>query len=379
MILLITIDYPPIEGGISTLARNLVDDLSARGERVVVVAPRVGGEKRTASDGAVRIVRAPFYHTGYLRFVPLALISGWLLLRYGIRKVIAMNIAYGGIVAYCFGKILPLRYVVFAYGFEFLKFEQSGLLSKLYGRIYMGARKVIAVSGFTRRALDRFGVPRETTMVSYPEIDAPAWNNPQEGKALEDRFDLKGKRIILSVSRLIRRKGHHLLLAALPAVFQAFSEARCCIVGKGPEEKKLKKLAAELGIQEEIIFPGYLPADELAALYHLAEIFVLTPIAIEEAGDYEGFGIVFLEAAACGLPVIASRSGGVEEAVLDNETGLLVPPGQPEAITSAVLKLLNEPDYANKLGKAGKARTAEQFHRGELAGAIVGFLQETRE
>jgi phosphatidylinositol alpha-1,6-mannosyltransferase len=377
-ILLITIDYPPIEGGISTLARQLAEDLARTGEEIVVVAPRVGNESFQSGPGPIRIHRFPFYRAGYLRFFPMSILCARLVLRHGIRKIVAMNVGYGGVFSFLFSKMRPVEYVLFAYGFEFLKFRRSFLVSRIYRDIYRGAEKILAVSRHTAQALAAFGVESKRIEVSYPEIDAAAWEKPRNVDSVARKYGVEGKRLILSASRLIRRKGHRLLLESLPPVFRTVPESICLIAGRGPERPDLIAQAEHLGLKEKILFPGFVPEDDLKALFHLASLFVLTPAAIGATGDEEGFGIVFLEAAACGLPAVAGRTGGVPEAVVENETGLLVSPESRAEVTEAILRLLQDRKLAFTLSEKARKRVSLDFRRGRMAAGILDIFRAGR-
>jgi phosphatidylinositol alpha-1,6-mannosyltransferase len=375
-LVIMTIDYPPIEGGISTLARQLAEDLDMQNRPTTVVAPRLEEEDFFSSAGSIRIYRAPLYRWGYLRFFPIAGLALWCIVRHGARRVVAMNVGYGGVFSYLYSRIFPLRYVVLAYGFEFLKFKKASILADFYKRIYGSAEKVLAISDFTRKELESFGVGPEKIEVVYPEIDDSFRIRSEDIESISHLYGVNGKRVILSVSRLIPRKGHDILLASLVPVFHEIQDAVCLIAGKGPELGRLTALAHDLGIRERVIFPGYVSQRELRALYQIAQLFVLAPTAIEDKGDVEGFGIVFLEAAASGIPAVASRSGGIEEAVRDGETGLLVSPGDPRELAAGLLRLLRDPHLARELGENGRNRVYTLFRRGTLSGKILSFFEE---
>src|SRR5262249_28770373 len=154
--------------------------------------------------------------------------------------------------------------------------------------------------------------------------------------------------LFLTVARLIPRKGIDTVLRALATVVLSVPRVAYCIVGEGPEEARLKTLVNDYGLTPHVIFAGALEFGALAAAYRAADVFVMTPR--ESGHSVEGFGIVYLEAGAFGLPVIGSRSGGVPDAIIDGETGLLVEPDDAEGLARILVRLLTDRALATRLG-----------------------------
>ncbi|HTY08051.1 MAG TPA: glycosyltransferase, partial [Candidatus Edwardsbacteria bacterium] len=146
--------------------------------------------------------------------------------------------------------------------------------------------------------------------------------------------------------------------AALPAISATCPDLRYVVVGEGPDLPRLRSLAGELGVLDRVTFTGRLDDAAVVALYHACDLFLMPSRTTLEPPNVEGFGISFLEAAACGKPVIGGRSGGIPDAVIDGITGLLVDPNDPRQIAAAALAVLRDPGYARSLGKAGRERAA---------------------
>jgi phosphatidylinositol alpha-1,6-mannosyltransferase len=160
---------------------------------------------------------------------------------------------------------------------------------------------------------------------------------------------------------LIERKGHDKVIESLPLVLSQFPDAVYLIVGDGPERSRLENLCDLLGLQNSVRFTGAVSNTDLLAFYKLATLFAMISRQPPNSHEVEGFGIVYLEANVSGLPVVAGRSGGVPDAVVEGETGYLVDPFSPEAIASAIIRLLQNPQLCAQLANYGRERAIKEF------------------
>jgi len=227
---------------------------------------------------------------------------------------------------------------------------------------------LIAISEWTRdlaRAVlgeigldDHGGRLRVVHLGTDPERFRPGVD-PTE---LRNRFELEdgGVRWLLTVARLEQHKGVDMVLRALPEIVAGAPDVRYAVAGTGPERDKLKKLAHKLGVADRVRFLGAVGERDLPALYNLASVYVGASRRAERLG-VEGFGISLVEASACGLPVVAGKSGGIPDAVRDGETGFLIPPEDPAAIAEAVGRLLSDSGLAARVGAAGR-RAVETYY-----------------
>jgi phosphatidylinositol alpha-1,6-mannosyltransferase len=152
-----------------------------------------------------------------------------------------------------------------------------------------------------------------------------------------------------------------MVLKALPAILEAFPETVWLVAGKGPYEETLRADIDRMGLDDHVHLLGYIDKADKGDYYHMCDVYVLVSRTIEADSEVEGFGITYLEASACRAPIVAGRSGGVEDAVLDGLTGLLVDPQSPEAIAGAVIHLLTDREYAQELGEKGHHRAVHEF------------------
>jgi len=352
-ILIPTVDYPPIEGGISTVALQVSRALARLGHEVTVVAPAFPDMEAFDCDEPVTVVRFPGYNTGWLRLLPL-LRASWPLAREA-ECILAINVAYGGVLGRLAYRYYGTPYINFAYAYEFLKFENNLVARLLLQSIYRKGTRCIAISQFTRDNLIRFGVAPEKIRIALP--GAAVAEPVPEATVLRARhqLDLQGGPFILAVGRFIPRKGHIRLVEALPLIQERIGWVQLVMVGRGPEQERCLEKARALGVEGAVRCPGYVDDDILQALYQDCACFAL-PTGEDEQGHVEGFGLVFTEAHAHGKAVVAGRSGGVADAVLDGETGMLIPPSSVDRLADALCTLLQRPAYARTLGEAGRRR-----------------------
>jgi phosphatidylinositol alpha-1,6-mannosyltransferase len=182
--------------------------------------------------------------------------------------------------------------------------------------------------------------------------------DPQARAAARRRFGLAADQpVVVCVSRLVARKGQDQLIRALPALRARVPGTALLLVGGGPDRERLIRLARDAGVEPHVVITGSVPWEELPGCYAAGDVFAM-PCRTRRAGlEVEGLGIVYLEAAATGLPVVAGRSGGAPDAVLDGQTGLVVDGTDLGAVTAAVGDLLADRDRAARMGAAGRAWT----------------------
>ena len=177
---------------------------------------------------------------------------------------------------------------------------------------------------------------------------------------------------VLCVSRLVPRKGQDTLIRAWPAVRAAIPDARLLLVGDGPYRAELQRLAGQLKVAAAVTFTGSVP--DLPGYYAAADVFAM-PCRTRRAGlDVEGLGIVYLEASAAGLPVIGGDSGGAPDAILDGETGYVVPGRSVPALAERIIALLADPARARAMGQRGQAWTEQEWDWSRVAGRLTAIL-----
>ena len=221
------------------------------------------------------------------------------------------------------------------------------------------ASALIVLADRQRASLLKLGVLDEKIHTVAEGIDSQKFSPVDKDDKLASRYALEGKRVILTVGRLVKRKGHDMVIKSLPQVMQKIPEAMYFIVGTGPEEQNIRELIDELDLKENVVLAGFVADDDLPRIYSVSDVFIMP--SREIGGDIEGFGLVFLEASACGRPVIGGRSGGISDAVEDGVSGILVDPLNADEIAWAILDILTKKDLAMTLGRQGRERIEREF------------------
>jgi phosphatidylinositol alpha-1,6-mannosyltransferase len=217
---------------------------------------------------------------------------------------------------------------------------------------------------FRQRIAEPLG-PQPRLVQLTPGVDVETFRPDVDGFSVRARHGLAGRRVIACVSRLVRRKGQDTLLHALPMVRAAVPDVAVLLVGDGRYRAELEKLAARLDVADAVVFTGGVPHSELPAHYAAADVFAM-PCRTRRAGlDVEGLGIVYLEASATGLPVLAGDSGGAPDAVRDGETGYVVGGRDIHAVAERLIMLLRDVGLRARFGAAGRA-WVEQSWRWEI-------------
>ncbi len=207
----------------------------------------------------------------------------------------------------------------------------------------------------------KLGLSEQKITLVYPCPNIkPEDLNSQERQTLKTELELHGKKVLLSVGRLVPRKGFDKVIESLSEVIKKVPNLQYLIVGNGQYKDDLEKLALNLKVLDHLTICEDIPDTNLPSYYDLADVFIMPARQIDVC-DVEGFGIVYLEANSFGKPVIAGKSGGASEAVIDGQTGLLVDPANVSDIAKAITQLMTNQEYAMKLGENGKARVMNEF------------------
>jgi phosphatidylinositol alpha-1,6-mannosyltransferase len=357
-VLVITPDFPPEVGGIQTLSHRLVSGFTRYRPRVVAPAMRGSSQfdemlpfrvRRSGSEDGRRQIRV-------LSLNLVALLEGF---QRTPDAILSMHIVSAP-AALAAGRILHRPVLLYTHA------QELSLRPRLARQTLARSSAVVAVSRYTKRMVERLGVDAKRIRVVHPGVD-----EPREDVAVRSEAD----QAVIVVARLEERyKGHDVLLRSMPLVCRQVPEARLHVVGDGSLRPELEQLAQGLGIARATTFHGSLVDDERDTLLRKSAVFAM-PSRVDSRGAGEGFGIVYIEAGAHALPVVAGKAAGAIDAVLDGKTGLLVDPEDPTAVADAISTLLLDRETARRMGRAGWER-AKTLSWSQAAADVETLLDE---
>ncbi|MET9347875.1 glycosyltransferase family 4 protein [Streptomyces termitum] len=376
--LIVTNDFPPRPGGIQAFLHNMALRLDP--DRLVVYASTWKRGREGAEATALFDAEQPFTvvrdRTTMLLPTPGVTARAAALLReHGCSSVWFGAAAPLGLMAPALRRAGAERLVATTHGHE-AGWAQLPAARQLLRRIGEGTDTLTYLGEYTRSRIASALTPAAAgRMVQLPPgVDEKTFHPGSGGDEVRARLGLTDRPVVVCVSRLVPRKGQDTLIRALPAILRRVPDAVLLIVGGGPYEKDLRRLAAETGVAASVRFTGAVPWAELPAHYGAGDVFAM-PCRTRRGGlDVEGLGIVYLEASATGLPVVAGDSGGAPDAVLDGETGWVVRGESAEEAADRVATLLLDPALRARMGERGRAWVEEKWRWDLLADRLRELL-----
>jgi phosphatidyl-myo-inositol dimannoside synthase len=351
--LIVTNDFPPRQGGIQSFVHSLA--LRLPRESLTVYAPAWEGAAEFDAQQPFEVIRHP---TSLMLPVPSVIRRAVGLARTRHAEAVVFGAAAPlGLIAPALRRAGIQRAVAITHGHEAGWAALPGARNLLH-QIGEAVDVVTYLGDYFRvrlaRALSADAAARMVRLA--PGVDATLFRPDSEGSAaIRQRYGLVGRPVVVCVSRLVPRKGQDMLIRAWPGVQRQVADAALLIVSGGPYSGQLHRLAERTGVAPSVHFTGSVPAAELPAHYAAGDIFAM-PCRTRRGGlDVEGLGIVYLEASATGLPVIGGDSGGAPDAILDGESGYVVPGRDPAALAVRITGLLTDPATARAMGEKGRA------------------------
>lgn len=370
--LLLAGDFPPQVGGIQSYHSALARALTALGRKVIVLGLSQEGDAaydaacphavcRVSGEGGKLATSRRLEAQGRE-------IAGGL--AEPLRGIIATKWSPESPAALHLARQLGVPWGVFGHDREFILTGLNPLKWAVQRYVLPRADFCFAISQFAAGNFRRRAVPPERIRMVGSGVEADTFApDPQRAQALRQELGLGSAPVLVTVSRLVAKKGHLTVLEALPKVREQFPTVRYLVVGEGEDRPLIAAAVARLGLQDTVLLTGRAPAADLRGYYTLADLMVMPSYDIP-GQPTEGFGLAYLEANSCGTPVIGTRCGGIPDAVDHGVTGLLVPPRQPAALAGAIRRLLGDPAGARWMGEQGQQRAREWF-RWELVARRV--------
>ena len=359
--LFVTNDFGPRAGGIETFIIGLIERLP----KSSIIVYTSAQENTDAYDGqwlsdfGVEVIRD---RTKILLPTP------------RVNRAVARIVKQRGIKTVAFGAAAPLawmsptlrkagaqRIVALTHGHEvwWAKVFPFNLIMR---RIGSTTNALTYLGEFTRTAISKSLTSKSAAAMQKiaPGIDVEHFM-PIDASPLRQSLGLSDKKVIVSVGRLVHRKGQDFLIESMPQILQSVPEAHLLLVGQGPYRSHLEKLANKLSLSESITFVGRILYDKLPNYLSAADVFVMPSRSRFFGLEVEGLGIVYLEASACGIPVVAGNSGGAPDAVLEGVTGLCVDGTDVNHIAQAVIEICSDAKRASQMGAAGRNWIVDQW------------------
>lgn len=377
-LLFITQDFPPELGGIQTYSMEHAQRLYRQIEHFAVIAPQKSNQDEVDAKLLFPVERLPSSNAMLFRSLYKNLPG--LVHKYGAQHTFhaQWQTALPAIKLRQAGKLKRVFCAAHARELFFNPFQKWPLVGSAYEkrrrRVIQEIDHFFPVSDYTAHVLvDKYGIPKSRIDVVINGTN-PELFFPKAVDSLKRELQLEDKKVILSLARLVHRKGIDLALKALAPVLKTNSDLVYLIAGDGSERQALERLSRELEITSHVHFLGKIPYLQLNDYLNLADVFVMTPRSVWP--DIEGFGIVYLEANACGKAVIGSRSGGVPSAIKHEFNGLLIDEGSKHQLQEACLRLLNDDPLRNTLGTNGLEWVRREANWNSVSQLLFEKMQE---
>jgi len=388
--LLLTYDFPPLRGGIARALGELARHYPA--DELIVSTGAVAGSAEADAAVGARVDRIG------VRARRLRTLPGLLLWS---RRAVALARETTPDFVWC-GNLRPAAYVakwvrervgvpygILVHGADLLSLQhrlhQSRIKKSTVRSLIGSASVIVANSQWTRERcavlLGELGIGPSPGRIHVVPLGAdPVRFRPGIATGpIRERYGLDPGRWLLTVAKLSPFKGVDVALRALATLRDRYPAVRYAVAGTGEQQGELEQLARDLGLADRVRFLNNVADDDLPALYNLAEVYV--GVSRQSGLDVEGFGLALLEASACGIPVVAGRSGGIPDAVRDGETGLLVDSEDPPAVAGAIAELLDSEARARALGLGGRAAVESRYNWDRVVSdlrAISGVFHRER-
>lgn len=362
-LLVLTELFLPTKGGTAVWAAEVYRRLG--GKEIHIVTADVPGAHEVDAVHPNTIHRLDLRRVAWLRpeslamYARLFLTSLWLALTHRFDAIHAFRVLPEGLVAWAVARLTFRPVVIYAHGEELTTWGQGRRRGPMRFAL-RHADRVIANSEFTRDELLKLDVDPVRITLIYPGVDVARFRPDLPCDDLRAGIGLKpGQRLILSVGRLSRRKGFDMVVRSLPELRRRGIDARYALIGIGEDHDYLAALANELGVADRLHLLGHVSVDDLSRWYNACDVFAMPNREIN--GDTEGFGMVFIEAAACRKPSIAGQAGGTGAAVIDGRTGRRVDGANATEVAATLQQLLADPGGLVALGSAALERVREEF------------------
>lgn len=400
-ILMLATGYPRWKGDFANIyLHRLAISLVNSGVEVHVIAPHAGGLKKEERIDSINVHRFQYFYPSnfqslaYFPGVPekIKTIKGKIQVlpfmlgmikkmvevvkKYDIDIINAHWAIPSGFIATFTKKLHEKPVLITLYGAELFPVikEKSRIMKWMISYALNSAEKVVGISDVTCNAGKELSNRRDIEIL--PDgIDTETFNPKTNGDEIRKRYELENYYLIFSCGRMVERKGFRYLIEAMPYILKEFSKTKFIVGGDGPERKNLENLAGNLGIKDNVIFPGFIPDENFPKYMKACHVFVL-PSIVGSKGDTEGSATILLEAMACGTPVVGTKVGGIPYGIKDRLGGFLVEQKNPKQLAEKIVILLENQNLRKEMGEVGRIYVEENFSWEKIAKKYVERFED---
>ncbi|MEM7530720.1 MAG: glycosyltransferase family 4 protein [Chloroflexota bacterium] len=378
-ILLFSDEFPPMRGGIGTYCYNLATELAKLEQDILVLANAHEDSAEFDQNQLFEIKRISRELNSKTALLVWARQLAMTLIRFRPDHVLIFGFS-GQVIAALVNLIMPFRYSVIIVGGDVGKYAESTVKKWLFQQLCNRSKNILAISHYVNNLLEeKFGTKwQRKTKVIYIGIDIEEYSQPVR----DDLAELRQKiglephhKVILTLARLSARKGHKTIIQAMPKILEHFPDARYVIAGGGGginTPRHLRELVAEMNLDDFVLFTGEVAEEDKISYLDLCDVFVMMSLQLQYA--VEGLGISFLEASAREKPCIGSTHGGVQEVIVDNQTGYLLESKDIDGLIERLIDILESPKKATQFGQNGKQFVHTHFASPVTAQQVLATL-----
>jgi phosphatidylinositol alpha-1,6-mannosyltransferase len=368
--LLVTTDFPPGVGGVQRLLAGLCEGLSRNAD--VSIVALINARNKPVQVGRIGVTYVP---VSSAKIITMAMLTLTALLKTHGKDMIICGHINAGLPAFLAEIVFRKPYVVYIHAMEVTNRKWK----YLYKVILKHATRIVTGSSYSKSLVRRlFGL--ECVDVIHPSVDVDFPERKPAPPNEEGAVTRKETKVILTVGRIDaeeRYKGHDTVIEAMRLVLGSIPNAEYWVVGDGTDRPRLEAVARETGVGRAVRFFGQV--QDVTPFYEECDVFVMVAETIDDGTVIkgEGFGLVYIEAASFGKPIIAGDCGGATDAVIDDCTGFLIPPKEPGILADRLVYLLKNPDVAKAMGQRAKKRVLTHFNHGRQLDEFENVLAET--
>jgi phosphatidyl-myo-inositol dimannoside synthase len=389
-ILAISYDYKPRLGGIATLTYEILESLRQIPsiDLKLLAAAESGRENETSvfdRQSSIQTKRIPLAQPWYKAVGPLSLEIRKELDENSPDLVLCFLWAPEGVATWLALKTLigrKIPYYLFVYGVEVLETNTSfqktvrSIFSPLKKQIFRESAGVLSISHFTRDLVTQnCGIESDKVHMVIPGVNTDMFYPEKANRDLVNQYNLQGKTVFTTVTRLVDYKGIDHCLFALKEVVRSHPNTAYMICGVGEDQTRLESIVRDLDLKNHVIFTGPIPPEQLRSIYNLSDVFMLVSRNDWKTPNVEGFGLVVLEAAACGVPSIVGNSGGMSDTLVPGQTGWIVDPENIESIADAMTDAVKDPEKTKQMGESARDRAVSKCTWDHMASALLHSIK----